>query len=83
MYIGAGSLLIDKGLLYSSGILGPAMYGLIYTKTVATFPRMIFVVSLTMVLSSFLLLGFVRLPKDIDGVDVDVEEDVEAASEVF
>jgi hypothetical protein len=59
------------------------MYGLIYTNTVATFPRTIFAVSLMVVSCSFTLLAFVRLPKDTHGEDVDVEGDGESASEVL
>ncbi|KAJ8079128.1 hypothetical protein PM082_013416 [Marasmius tenuissimus] len=46
----------------SSQILGPALYGVIYMKTVATVPRMIFFVSVLSVLISFVILAFVRLP---------------------
>jgi hypothetical protein len=61
------------------------MYGLIYMETVATFPRMIYVVSLVAVVVSFTLLAFVRLPIErpsdpIGSSDLDVEED--AAFEV-
>ena len=40
------------------------MYGVVYTNTVATFPRAIFIMSMTIVAVSFVLLTFVRLPKD-------------------
>jgi hypothetical protein len=56
------------------------MYGLIYMETVATFPRMIYVVSLVAVVVSFTLLAFVRLPiehasNSVGSSDHDVEED--------
>ena len=51
-------------MLYSSQILAPAIYGLVYTKTVVIFPRAIFTMSMAIVAVSFVLLAFVRLPKD-------------------
>ncbi|KAF8236196.1 hypothetical protein L208DRAFT_1252513 [Tricholoma matsutake] len=68
-----------------SQIIGPAMYGLVYMKTVATFPRTIFIVSLLMVSISFVLLAFVRLPKEhcnrtfdlATSRDDDIEEEAE------
>ncbi|KAG6902244.1 hypothetical protein C0995_002616 [Termitomyces sp. Mi166 len=57
----------------SSQIISPAMYGLVYTKTVATFPRAIFILSMTSITCSFALLTFVRLPRK----DVRVSSDVE------
>ncbi|KAK7054689.1 hypothetical protein VNI00_003152 [Paramarasmius palmivorus] len=59
----------------SSQILGPAMYGLIYMNTVATYPRTIFFVSVASVLISFIILAFVRLPAGTKpGTLSDVEE---------
>ncbi|KAJ7097761.1 major facilitator superfamily domain-containing protein [Mycena belliarum] len=52
-------------------ILGPAIYGLVYIKTLATFPQAIFMVSLTSVIISSICLSLVRLPTD---VRTDVEE---------
>jgi hypothetical protein len=40
------------------------MYGLVYMKTVATFPRTIFFVSVIVVTISLTLLAFVRLPEE-------------------
>ncbi|KAJ7709720.1 major facilitator superfamily domain-containing protein [Mycena rosella] len=52
-------------------ILGPSIYGLVYIKTVATFPQAIFMVSAASVVISFTCLSLVRLPADIH---TDVEE---------
>ncbi|KAK7020467.1 MFS domain-containing protein [Favolaschia claudopus] len=51
-------------------ILGPAVYGLIFVKTAATFPQAIFVVSTASVIASFICLSLVRLPTDV----LDAEE---------
>ena len=74
----------DSGLWFSvfvsSQILGPAMYGLVYMKTVATFPRTILLASVMMILISFTLLAPVRLPREpcTSGFGGgDVEEDVD------
>ena len=57
---------ISDGLILptSSQILGPAVYGLVYMKTVATYPRTIFWVSVATVTTSFILINFVRLPSE-------------------
>ncbi|KAF5369159.1 hypothetical protein D9615_009966 [Tricholomella constricta] len=57
-----GALSVIQAL--SSQILGPALYGLVYMKTVATFPRGIFILSMVTIMTSFALLTFVRLPKE-------------------
>lgn len=49
----------------SSQILGPAIYGLVYTKTVAVFPRTIFLVTVLTAIVSFSLLALVRIPENI------------------
>ncbi|KAF8643895.1 hypothetical protein AX16_008911 [Volvariella volvacea WC 439] len=59
----------------SSQILGPAMYALVYMRTVATFPRTIFFVSVLSVAVSFVLLAFIRLPPE--GAETEVETDDE------
>jgi hypothetical protein len=74
--------MIDAFFFFSSQILGPAMYGLVYMNTVATFPRAIFAVSIAMVTIAFMLLAFVKLPKERrdrgrSRDDDDVEEDAE------
>ncbi|KAJ3851635.1 major facilitator superfamily domain-containing protein [Lentinula lateritia] len=56
-----GALSVVQAL--SSQIIGPAMYGLVYMKTVAVFPRTIFFVSVASTFISFVFLSFVRLPR--------------------
>ncbi|GLB34576.1 putative major facilitator superfamily protein [Lyophyllum shimeji] len=73
-----GALSVVQAL--SSQILGPAMYGLVYMKTVATFPRAIFIMSAATVVVSFVLLTFVRLPKStrsspLESVSDDAEDE--------
>ena len=65
--------------LCSSQILGPSLYGLVYMKTVATFPRAIFAITVASVVLSFFLFSLVRLPKDkpssrVTYTDVDADE---------
>jgi hypothetical protein len=43
--------------------LGPAIYGLVYMKTVATFPKAIFLVALVSLVIAFISLSLVRLPE--------------------
>ena len=54
------------------------MYGLTYARTVGTFPKTIFVMACGAVFIAFVLVMFVRLPKDNLGrpEDADVEEQV-------
>ncbi|KAG7092716.1 hypothetical protein E1B28_009046 [Marasmius oreades] len=70
-----GALSVLQAL--SSQILGPAMYGVIYMKTVATFPRTIFVVSAAFAAFSFFTLAFVRLPGVEKSLRDPSEDDVE------
>jgi hypothetical protein len=68
----------------SSQILGPALYGLVYIKTVAINPRAIFLVSVVTVSIALILLGFVRLPNEKDyrrESVADVEEPPASTSE--
>ncbi len=58
----------------SSQVLGPSVYGLTYIKTVATFPKMIFVVAACAMTIAFIMLMFVRLPKEEHVPSGDVEE---------
>ncbi|KAJ3539408.1 hypothetical protein NMY22_g4751 [Coprinellus aureogranulatus] len=57
-----GALSVVQAL--SGQILGPAVYGFVYIRTVVVFPRAIFLVGLVSVAVSFILMSFVRLPKD-------------------
>ncbi|KDR73681.1 hypothetical protein GALMADRAFT_251462 [Galerina marginata CBS 339.88] len=59
-----GALSVIQALC--SQIIGPSLYGLVYMKTVATYPRTIFFVTVATVVVSFFLLSFVRLPKESD-----------------
>ncbi|KDR68702.1 hypothetical protein GALMADRAFT_256506 [Galerina marginata CBS 339.88] len=59
-----GALSVIQALC--SQILGPSLFGLVYMKTVATYPRTIFFVAVAAVTVSFFLLSFVRLPKESD-----------------
>lgn len=68
------------GSPFSSQILGPLIYGVVYIKTVAIFPRMVFFVSVAAISISYCLLSFVRIPKDDEYhrqslVQVDLEEE--------
>lgn len=72
-----GALSVVQALC--SQILGPSLYGLVYMKTVATFPRAIFAMTVASVVLSFTLFSLVRLPKDrpssrVTNTDVDAEE---------
>lgn len=58
----------------SSQILAPSIYGLVYMKTVATFPQTIFFMSVGCVAVSFILLSLVRLPQENHENTVDIEE---------
>ena len=49
---------------FSSKILAPFIYGFIYVKTVAIYPRMIFFVILVPIFTSYCLLSLIRIPKD-------------------
>ena len=70
---------------YSSGVLGPFVYGLTYMNTVKTFTKAIFVMGCGAVTTSFLFLQLVRLPKEAPAVrfaeDVDLEDRLVAESE--
>lgn len=72
-----GALSVVQALC--SQILGPSLYGLVYMKTVATFPRAIFAITVASVVLSFFLFSLVRLPKDrpssrVTYTDVDAQE---------
>ncbi|KIJ94708.1 hypothetical protein K443DRAFT_350615 [Laccaria amethystina LaAM-08-1] len=72
-----GALSVVQALC--SQILGPSLYGYVYMRTVATFPRAIFFMTVASVVFSFFLFSLVRLPRDIPPpsityTDVDAEE---------
>ena len=51
-------------VLFSSQILAPFIYGFVYVKTVAIFPRMVFFVSVVVISTAYCLLSLIRIPKD-------------------
>ncbi|KAJ7201587.1 major facilitator superfamily domain-containing protein [Mycena pura] len=64
---------VEAGKLYGAmsvvqavfeSVLGPPLYGLVYTATAATYPRAVFFVALGNAFVALTLLGFVRLPSD-------------------
>ncbi|KAF7294735.1 MFS domain-containing protein [Mycena indigotica] len=55
-----GGLSVIQAL--SAQILGPSIYGLVFIKTVASFPKAIFLVSLGSIVISFTCVSLVRLP---------------------
>ncbi|KAG1827151.1 major facilitator superfamily domain-containing protein [Suillus subaureus] len=52
-----------------SQILGPAMFGFVYYKTVATFPGAIFVLTVVLMIISLVLLALVHPPTSEDDVE--------------
>jgi len=62
---GAGSLFGAFAVLQATGqmIIGPMLFGLVYSTTVATFPKGIFVLAASFVLLAVTLLAFVRTPR--------------------
>lgn len=64
-------------MLISSQIVGPAVFGFIYIKTVAVFPEAIFFLSTGIVSVSLILLSLVRVPNKItEEIDDDLEDRV-------
>ncbi|KAL7283592.1 hypothetical protein ACG7TL_003027 [Trametes sanguinea] len=66
----------------SAQIFGPFVYGVTYAKTVATFPKAIFFVAAGAVVTSCVLLAFVRLPRNSTwplAPGADVEEQLAGA----
>ncbi|KAG6836783.1 hypothetical protein H0H93_003204 [Arthromyces matolae] len=65
----------------SGQIISPAMYGFVYSKTVATFPRGIFVLTVVAITFAFVLLAFVRLPRKTIRTSTDVEDRTPTAAD--
>jgi hypothetical protein len=64
-------------MFLSSQIIGPALFGFTYIRTVAVFPAAIFFVSAGIVVVSFVLFSFVRVPKEsVEEVIDDMEDQV-------
>lgn len=59
-------------------VVGPTLFGVIYIKTVATFPEAIFYVLSAVVLLSLLFLFLVQIPPDRGGLDADAEAPADA-----
>ncbi|KAF9444748.1 MFS general substrate transporter [Macrolepiota fuliginosa MF-IS2] len=73
-----GALSVLQAL--GSQILGPSLYGIIYVKTVSTYPRTIFLVTVLTVIISSILLSCVRLPKEYyppHAMAASADEDIE------
>ena len=64
---------IWKLILLSLQIVGPALYGFVYARTVATFPRAIFFFTVATIVISLFLLLLVRLPSAVEKNIVDLE----------
>lgn len=58
-----------------SQILGPALYGFVYYKTVATFPRAIFVLTVVLLTISLVLLALVHPPTSEDDAESTIVND--------
>jgi hypothetical protein len=54
-------------------VVGPSLFGIIYIKTVSTFPETIFYVCVAIVLLSLFFLSLVRIPPYREVMDADVE----------
>lgn len=59
----------------SSQIMGPALFGFVYYKTVATFPGAIFALSVVMMIISLALLALVHPPTNMDDVESTILND--------
>lgn len=70
-----GSLSVLSGI--GASVVGPSLFGVIYSKTVDWFPEAIFFATATSAMISFVLLMFVRLPRDEEGDEEDLVGPVE------
>jgi len=70
-----GAIYVVQAL--GSQILGPALYGFVYYKTVAIYPRAVFLLSAVLMMVSLGLLALVRVPttgeEDTEGARLDDE----------
>ena len=68
-------------LTYSSQIIGPAAFGFVYIKTVATFPQTLLFVAMGLFVIAFILLSLVRLDNaapytsDVEGQPSPIQRD--------
>lgn len=65
-----GSLSVLNGI--GASIIGPALFGLVYSKTVDVFPQAIFFTTAGTATISFVLLMFVRFPREEEGDEEDL-----------
>jgi hypothetical protein len=63
-------------VLRRNQVVGPSLFGIIYMKTVSTYPETIFYVSVAIVLLSLFSLFLVRIPPYRGVIDADVEGSV-------
>jgi hypothetical protein len=54
-------------------VFGPILFGILFIKTVATFPEAIFLVVAVVALLSLFFLFLVRIPPDRDPIDAEAE----------
>jgi len=54
-------------------VLGPILFGIVYIKTVATYPEAIFLIVVVVALLSFFFLFLVRIPPDRVAIDAEAE----------
>jgi len=76
----AGQLFAAMSVIQTIGnqVVGPTLFGIIYIKTVATFPEAIFYVLSAVVLLSLLFLFLVQIPPDRGALDADAEVPADA-----
>jgi hypothetical protein len=60
-------------VLCRNQVVGPSLFGIIYIKTVSTFPETIFYVCVAIVLLSLFFLFLVRIPPYRGAIDAEVE----------
>jgi hypothetical protein len=58
---------------YRNQVVGPSLFGVVYIKTVSTFPETIFYVVAGVGLLSLFFLFFVRIPPYPEAIDEEVE----------
>lgn len=59
--------------MYRNQVVGPSLFGVVYIKTVSTFPQTIFYVVVGVALLSLFFLLFVRIPPHPEAIDPGVE----------
>jgi MFS family permease len=92
LYVRRGGEMSESGRLFGAmsviqalgtQIIGPSLFGIVYIKTVATFPQAMFFVFMAVVLLSLSLLFLIRIPPELRGkTSEDAEVEVEAPAAV-